>query len=101
MGAAFLGPPGLGGDNLGLSNALPNQSFLTGGGTGVPTVAIETSPEIRDKTRNNQLINGIRKCNEHCRHSPIIRRDSLHAWYIFNMPSRLAASSGLSSIIDA
>lgn len=44
VGAALRGPPGLGGDNLGLSNALESQSFLTGGGTGVPTVAIDTSP---------------------------------------------------------
>lgn len=43
IGAAFLGPPGLGGDNFG-SNALDNHSLLTGGGTGVPTVAIDTSP---------------------------------------------------------
>lgn len=43
-GAAFLGPPGLGGDNRGFSPPLDNQSFLTGGGTGVVTVAIETSP---------------------------------------------------------
>lgn len=44
IGAAFLGPPGLGGDNFG-SNALDNHSLLTGGGTGVPTVAIDTSPK--------------------------------------------------------
>lgn len=45
-GAARLGPPGLGGDNLGLfSNVPASQSFLTGGGTGVVTVAIDTSPE--------------------------------------------------------
>lgn len=44
-GAAFLGPPGLGGDSLGFSPPLDSQSFLTGGGTGVVTVAIETSPE--------------------------------------------------------
>lgn len=43
-GTAFRGPPGLGGDNFGLSSALDNQSFFTGGGTGVPTVAIDTSP---------------------------------------------------------
>lgn len=45
IGVVFLGPPGLGGDSFGLSNALDNQSFFTGGGTGVPTVAIDTSPE--------------------------------------------------------
>lgn len=44
VGGAFLGPPGLGGDNRGLSKPLDNQSFLTGGGTGVVTVAIDTSP---------------------------------------------------------
>lgn len=43
-GAAFLGPPGLGGESLGLSG-VGNQSFLTGGGTGVENVAIETSPD--------------------------------------------------------
>lgn len=43
-GAAFLGPPGLGGDNRGFSMPPESQSFLTGGGTGVVTVAIETSP---------------------------------------------------------
>lgn len=46
-GAAFLGPPGLGGDSLGFSAPLDNQSFLTGGGTGVVTVAIDTSPTIK------------------------------------------------------
>lgn len=46
-GAALRGPPGDGGDNRGLSNALESQSFFTGGGTGVPTVAIDTSPVIR------------------------------------------------------
>lgn len=44
VGAAFRGPPGLGGDNRGLSKAFPSQSFLTGGGIGVATVAIDTSP---------------------------------------------------------
>lgn len=44
-GAVFLGPPGLGGDNRGLSLIPKNISFLTGGGTGVPTVAIDTSPK--------------------------------------------------------
>jgi hypothetical protein len=44
VGAFFLGPPGLGGDNLGFS-ALANQSFFNGGGTGVDIVAIDTSPE--------------------------------------------------------
>lgn len=48
IGAGFLGPPGLGGDNLGLSKPLDNQSFLTGGGTGVDTVAIDTSPERKN-----------------------------------------------------
>lgn len=46
-GAGRLGPPGLGGDKRGFSEPLCNQSFLTGGGTGVDTVAIETSPIIR------------------------------------------------------
>lgn len=46
LGVVFLGPPGLGGDNRGLSSPLASQSFLTGGGTGVDTVAIETSPMI-------------------------------------------------------
>jgi len=62
-------------DYLGLSNPDASQSFLTGGGTGVDTVAIDTSP--------------------------IIRRASLHAWYIRNISSRFRASSGLSSIICA
>lgn len=44
IGVAFRGPPGLGGDSFGLSNALDSQSFFTGGGTGVPTVAIDISP---------------------------------------------------------
>lgn len=44
-GIGFLGPPGLGGDNLGLPS-VPSQSFLIGGGTGVVNVAIETSPII-------------------------------------------------------
>lgn len=43
-GCALRGPPGLGGDSRGLSKPLDNQSFLTGGGTGVDTVAIDTSP---------------------------------------------------------
>jgi len=51
-----------------------SQSFLTGGGTGVVTVAMETSP--------------------------IILKASLHAWYIRSISSRFNASSGLSSIID-
>jgi len=46
-GAAFLGPPGLGGDRRGLSKPLASQSFFTGGGTGVETVAIDTSPMMR------------------------------------------------------
>lgn len=62
-------------DYLGLSNPDASQSFLTGGGTGVDTVAIDTSP--------------------------IIRRASLHAWYIRSISSRFRASSGLSSIICA
>ena len=41
-----LGPPGDGGDNLGFSPDA-SQSFFTGGGTGVDTVAMETSPMIR------------------------------------------------------
>lgn len=45
---AFRGPPGLGGDNFGLSIALDNQSFFTGGGMADPTVAIDTSPEKRN-----------------------------------------------------
>lgn len=35
------------------------------------------------------------------KHSPIIRSASLQAWYILSIASRLAASSGLSSIILA
>lgn len=46
IGAAFLGPPGLGGDSFGLSMALDSQSFFTGGGKAEPTVAIDTSPEM-------------------------------------------------------
>lgn len=53
----FRGPPGLGGDNFGLSNALDSQSFFTGGGTGVPTVAIDTSPnEMQTQTLSTCLI---------------------------------------------
>ena len=47
---------------------------LTGGGAGVLTVAIETSP--------------------------MIFRASLQAWYWRSISSRLIASSALSSIID-
>lgn len=49
-GGAFLrGPPGLGGESLGFS-PVGSQSFLTGGGTGVENVAIETSPrKIQNK----------------------------------------------------
>lgn len=54
-GAAFRGPPGLGGDNFGLSNALDNQSFFTGGGTGVPTVAIDTSPNSQENKKRINL----------------------------------------------
>lgn len=43
-GAFFLGPPGLGGESLGLSKPLDSQSFFTGGGTGVENVAMDTSP---------------------------------------------------------
>lgn len=71
-GVGLRGPPGLGGDSLGLSIPLASQSFLTGGGTGVDTVAIDTSP--------------------------MIRKASLHAWYIRIISSRFWASSGASSI---
>ena len=54
--------------------ATGSQSFLTGGGAGVLTVAVETSP--------------------------MILRASLQAWYIRNISSRLRASSALSSIMD-
>lgn len=47
IGDAFLGPPGLGGDSFGLSIALDNQSFFTGGGNAELTVAIDTSPGQR------------------------------------------------------
>lgn len=47
IGVAFRGPPGLGGDSFGLSNALDNQSFFTGGGMADPTVAIDTSPKTK------------------------------------------------------
>ena len=50
------------------------QSLLRGGGAGVLTVAMETSP--------------------------IILRAFLHAWYCRSISSRLIASSALSSIID-
>lgn len=50
IGVAFLGPPGLGGDNFG-SNAPDSHSLLTGGGTGVPTVAIDTSPNQFIRTK--------------------------------------------------
>lgn len=46
VGVGLRGPPGLGGDNRGLSKPLGSQSFLTGGGNGADTVAMETSPEI-------------------------------------------------------
>lgn len=59
--------------NRGLSNVDASQSFFTGGGTGVCTVAIATSPMIRNA--------------------------SLQAWYILIISSRFRASSGLSSII--
>lgn len=45
VGAVFRGPPGLGGDRCG-SRPLGSQSFLTGGGNGDDTVAIETSPTL-------------------------------------------------------
>lgn len=51
-----------------------NQSFFTGGGTGVVTVAMDTSP--------------------------MIRRASLQAWYMRSISSRFCASSGDSSIMD-
>ena len=50
------------------------QSALTGGGAGVVTVAIETSP--------------------------MIRIASLHAWYCRSISSRFRASSWLSSIME-
>jgi len=37
-------PPGLGGERRGLSKPLGSQSFLTGGGKGEDTVAMDTSP---------------------------------------------------------
>lgn len=55
IGTPFRGPPGLGGDSFGLSNAPDNQSFFTGGGTGVPTVAIDTSPALNIKIINSQI----------------------------------------------
>lgn len=96
IGAAFRGPPGLGGDNFGLSNALDSQSFFTGGGTGVPTVAIDTSPIlclIKIGSYPDFFI-----CIEK-QILPMIRSASEQAWYILNIPSRFCASSGLSSII--
>ena len=62
--------------NLGLSSGpdLPSQSSFTGGGMGVDTVAMDTSPMIRSA--------------------------SLHAWYMRSISSRLTASSALSSIIE-
>lgn len=55
IGTPFRGPPGLGGDNFGLSNALDSQSFLTGGGTGVPTVANDTSPVFIIQTKKKDI----------------------------------------------
>lgn len=96
-GAAFLGPPGLGGDSLGFSPPLDNQSFLTGGGTGVVTVAIETSPfKLND---SNILILSFQIYTIH--NVPMIRKDSLQAWYILSISSLFAVASGLSSIICA
>lgn len=55
-GGAFLrGPPGLGGESLGFS-PVGSQSFLTGGGTGVENVAMETSPKSKRKLINNSLL---------------------------------------------
>lgn len=63
LGAGRLVPgPGLGGERRGLSIPLASQSFLTGGGTGVLTVAMLTSP--------------------------MILRDSLQAWYMRSISSR-------------
>jgi hypothetical protein len=72
-GAAFLGPPGLGGESLALSVAC-SQSFLTGGGTGVEKVAIETSPIQR-----NIKITIIFQLIEQQTNSPIILNASLQA----------------------
>ena len=59
--------------HLDWSCPVDSHSSLIGGGTGVDTVAMETSP--------------------------IILRASLQAWYILNISSLLRASSGLSSIM--
>jgi len=67
------GPPGEGGDAR-CWLMLPSQSSFTGGGMGVDTVAMDTSPMIRSA--------------------------SLHAWYMRSISSRLTASSALSSIIE-
>lgn len=53
VGGAFLGPPGLGGESRGLSMPLESQSFLTGGGIGVATVAIDTSPILSQNIIEN------------------------------------------------
>lgn len=85
VGAAFLGPPGLGGDNRGLSSVFDNQSFLTGGGTGVVTVAIDTSPVQIYKTKKMRKLEIDFVCFcfffvvDRPFHSPIIRSASLHA----------------------
>uniref|UniRef100_A0A182U5E6 Uncharacterized protein n=1 Tax=Anopheles melas TaxID=34690 RepID=A0A182U5E6_9DIPT len=49
---ALRGPPGLGGDSRGLSRPLDNQSFFTGGGTGVEKVAIDTSPKMGNDNKH-------------------------------------------------
>jgi hypothetical protein len=93
VGAFLRGPPGLGGDNLGFS-PLANQSFLSGGGTGVEIVAIDTSPEKKIQNGSNT---GLRA--QRIPFLPMILKDSLQAWYMRSISSRFDASSGLSSII--
>ena len=59
--------------HLGESPPVASQSSLTGGGMGVDTVAMDTSPMMRSA--------------------------SLHAWYIRSISSLFLASSGDSSIM--
>lgn len=99
IGEALRGPPGLGGDNFGLSNALDSQSFFTGGGTGVPTVAIDTSPILELCVCEIDFHPDFFWIYIEKQILPMIRSASEQAWYILNMPSRFCASSGLSSII--
>lgn len=55
-GAFFRGPPGLGGESLGLS-PVGSQSFLTGAGNGVENVAIVTSPNVFNEHNKNDVNN--------------------------------------------